>query len=403
LETDRFIAEMLGSPNADRPHGVRPTIAQMPFSKIGQVAMAGLGDPEVIPLWFGESDVTTPAFIGEAAAAALRAGHTFYTFKRGIPDLRRVIADYLTGLYAKKVDADRVIVTSSGMSGIMLMSQALLEPGDNIIILSPVWPNANDAATVMGAEARALALTPMGDGGWRLDLDKLVAACDRQTRAIFVNSPGNPTGWVMSRGEAAELLAFTRQHGIWLIADEVYGRIMFDGSRAAPSLLDLAEPEDRVVVINSFSKSWAMTGWRLGWIVAPKEVQDVVDKLVELNTSGTPTFLQHAAITAIQKGEGVVADMVERCRIGRDLLAQGLQRFPRLRVHAPKGGFYIFCSVDGMSDSLAFAKEVLARCKVGVAPGSAFGAAGEGYLRLCFANAPARLTAALDRLAPVLQ
>lgn len=386
----------------ERPNGVRPVVKAMPFSKIGQVAMAGLGDPDVVPLWFGESDLPTPGFICDAAAAALKAGHTFYTFKRGIPELRRAIARYLTGLYAKPVEWERVIVTSSGMSGIMFMGQALIEPGDNFVILSPVWPNINDAVTVLGGEARAVTLDATEAGGWRLDLGRLMAACDARTRAVFVNSPGNPTGWMMRREEQAELLAFTRQRGLWLIADEVYGRIVYDGARAAPSLLDLAEPEDRVVVINSFSKVWAMTGWRLGWLVAPKEIQDVADKIVEFNTSGAPTFLQHAAVAAIEQGEGFVAEMVARCRTGRDLLVQGLQRFPRVRVASPEGAFYAFCRVDGVSDSLAFAKEVLARCKVGVAPGAAFGAGGEGHLRLCFASAPARLAAALDRLEPML-
>ena len=387
---------------SERSHGLRPIVERMPFSKIGQVAMAGLGDPDIIPLWFGESDVPTPGFICDAAAAALRAGHTFYTFKRGIPELRHAIAAYLSGLYARPVSAERVIVTSSGMSGIMFMAQALVEPGDNVVILSPVWPNINDAVTVLGGEARAVALDPTQAGGWRLDLARLADACDARTRAIFVNSPGNPTGWTMQRAEQAALLDFARKRGFWLIADEVYGRIVYGGARAAPSLLDLAEPEDRIVVINSFSKSWAMTGWRLGWLVAPKPIQDVADKIVEFNTSGAPTFLQHAAIAAITQGDGFIAEMVQRCRAGRDLLVQGLQRFPRVRVAAPEGAFYAFARVDGLSDSLAFAKEVLARAKVGLAPGAAFGLGGEGHLRLCFASAPQRLAAALERLAPML-
>jgi aspartate/methionine/tyrosine aminotransferase len=388
---------------SDRPNGLRAIVERMPFSKIGQVAMAGLGDPDVIPLWFGESDLATPRFIGDAAAAALAAGHTFYTFKRGIPELRQAIARYLGALYRTPIGVERIIVTSSGMSGIMLMAQALVEPGDNVVILSPVWPNINDAVTVLGGEARAVALRAAGDGGFHLDLARLMDACDAGTRAIFVNSPGNPTGFVMSGAEQQALLAFARRRGIWLIADEVYGRIVFDGARVAPSFLTLAEPEDRLVVINSFSKAWAMTGWRLGWLVAPQPVQEVADKIVEFNTSGAPTFLQHAAVAAIDEGEGFVAEMVERCRVGRDVLVPGLRRFPRVRVALPGGAFYAFARIDGVGDSLAFAKEILARAKVGVAPGAAFGLGGEGHLRLCFASAPARLEAALERLAPLLR
>jgi aspartate aminotransferase len=387
----------------ERSAGVRPIVEAMPFTKIGQVAMAGMGDPDVIALWYGESDLPTPGFICDAAAAAMRQGHTFYTFKRGIPELRQAIATYLTGLYAVPVTAERVIVTSSAMSGIMLMAQALIEAGDNMVILSPVWPNIADAVTVLGGEARAVALVPTEAGGWRLDLARLMAACDARTRAIFINSPGNPTGWMMRRDEQQALLEFTRRRGLWLIADEVYGRILYTGASAAPSLLDLAAPEDRVAVVNSFSKSWAMTGWRLGWLVAPREIQEVADKLVEFNTSCAPPFLQRAAVTAITEGEGFIAEMVARCRTGRDLLVQGLQRFPRLRVAAPEGAFYAFAAVEGVSDSLAFAKDVLARVKVGVAPGSAFGPGGEGYIRFCFASAPARLAAALDRLEAMLR
>jgi aspartate/methionine/tyrosine aminotransferase len=387
----------------DRPAGVRPIVAALPFSKIGQVAMAGLGDPAVIPLWYGESDVPTPPFICDAAAAAMRAGHTFYTFKRGIPELRQALAEYLTGLYARPVSAERVIVTSSGMSGIMLLAQAVIEPGDNAVFAAPLWPNIADAVAVMGGEARPVALAPTEEGGWRLDLERLMAACDARTRAVFVNSPCNPTGWTMRRDEQAALLDFTRRRGIWFVSDEVYHRMVYDGAPAAPSLLDLAEPEDRVAVVNSFSKAWAMTGWRLGWLVAPREIQDVADKLVEFNTSCAPPFLQHAGIAALREGEDFVAEMRERCRRGRDLLVQGLSRFPRLRVASPPGAFYAFCRVDGMADSLAFAREILARCKVGVAPGAAFGPAGEGHLRLCFASAPARLDAALERLEPMLR
>ena len=383
-----------------RPSGVRPIVEGLPFTRIGQVAAGGLGDPEVIPLWYGESDVPTPAFICEAAAKALAAGDTFYTFKRGLPELRAAIARYLTRLHARPVTQERVIVTSAAMSAIMIVMQALIDPGDNAVIVAPVWPNVADAVSVLGGEPRALVLQP-AETGWRLDLNRLEALCDARTRALFVNSPGNPTGWTMQTSEAMELLAFARRRGVWLIADEVYARLVYDGREAAPSLLDIAEPEDRVVVLNSFSKTWAMTGWRLGWMVAPPELRAVVDKLVEFNTISAPPFIQRAGIVALEEGEASVAAMRELCRRGRDIMVQGLNRFPRLKVASPVGAFYAFFKVDGVSDSLAFAKEVLARTKVGVAPGSAFFGGGEGHLRICFASAPPRLEAALDRLAPV--
>jgi aspartate aminotransferase len=389
------------TPPAVPPAPIRDIVAALPASKIGEVAMLGLGDPSVIPLWYGESDLPTPPFICEAAAEALAAGQTFYTFKRGIPPLRESLASYLTGLHEKPVGAERIVVTSSGMIAIMLACQALVDPGDNVVIVSPVWPNINAAVEVLGGEARAVALHRTPDGGWRLDLERLTAACDGRTKAVFVNSPSNPTGWTMSRAEIETLLAFTRRRGIWYIADEVYSRVVYD-RKAAPSVLDVAEPEDRVIVVNSFSKAWAMTGWRLGWMVAPVDLHPIMDKLIEFNTSGAPTFLQPAGVAALTDGEPFVAAMVERCRAGREIVVQGLGAFPRVRIAPPVGAFYAFFAVDGMEDSFAFAKEMLRRCKVGLAPGAAFGPAGEGSLRLCFASAPERLREAIERLAPML-
>jgi len=229
------------------------------------------------------------------------------------------------------------------------------------------------------------------------------AACDARTRAIFVNSPNNPTGWTMKRADQEALLTFTRSRGLWLIADEVYPRIVYD-DRSAPSFLDFAEPEDGLIVVNSFSKAWAMTGWRLGWLIAPRQIQEIADKVVEFkfNTSCAPPFLQHAAVTALEYGEPFVAQMVQRCKEGRDVLVGGLARFPRVRVSPPAGAFYAFCRLEGVLDSVAFAKEVPAQCKVGVAPGAAFGIGDEGHLRLCFAKAPSQLMTALERLASLL-
>lgn len=379
----------------------RDKMAQLWASPIARVSALGMGDPEVIPLWYGEGDLPTPDFIGDAAAAALRAGHTFYTYKAGLPELRATIADYLTGLYGRAIGAERIAVTSSGMSALMLVVQALIDPGDNLVIVAPVWPNIAAAVSILGGEPRLIGLDPVPGGGWRLDLEKLFAACDSRTRGIFVNSPSNPTGWVASGEEIAALLDFTRRRGIWLIADEVYARIVY-GSRAAPSLLAVAEPHDRVIAVNSFSKTWAMTGWRLGWMALPAELLPDIEKLVEFNTSGAPIFLQHAGIVAVRDGEPFVARFVARCRAGRDAAMEALHACRRVEAARPEGAFYAFFQVAGVTDSLAFAKELLARTKVGLAPGIAFGPMGEGWLRLCFAREPATVVAAVNRLRPLL-
>ena len=380
---------------------LRDAIRDLPASRITEISALGMGDPAVIPLWYGESDLPTPAFIGAAATAALAAGHTFYTYKAGLPELRSAIAQYLTGLHAHPTGAERVVVSSSGMSALMLVAEALIDPGDNLVIIAPIWPNIAAAVSIMGGEPRLVALDPMPGGGWRLDVERIFAACDARTRGIFVNSPSNPTGWMISAAQIAALLDFARHRGLWLIADEVYSRIVY-GNRPAPSFLDHALPEDRLIVVNSFSKNWAMTGWRLGWMVVPPDLLPVMEKLVEFNTSGSPTFLQHAAIAAIREGEPFIAGFVARCRAARDVAIDALEACPRVEVARPEGAFYAFFRVEGIADSLAFAKEALARTKVGLAPGSAFGPIGEGYLRLCFARDPRQVAEAVDRLRPLL-
>jgi len=268
---------------------IRDSIRDLSASRIAEISALGMGDPGVIPLWYGEGDLPTPAVIADAATAALQAGHTFYTYKAGLPELRTTIAEYQTALYGRPTGPERILVTSSAMTGLMLVSQTLIDAGDNLVIVAPVWPNIAAAVSVMGGEPRLVALDSVPAGGWRLDVERLAAACDGRTRGIFVNSPSNPTGWVISPEEIAALLGLARHRGVWLIADEVYGRIVY-GNRAAPSFLDQADPEDRLIVVNSFSKSWAMTGWRLGWLTVPADLHPQVEKLVEFNTSGSPNL-----------------------------------------------------------------------------------------------------------------
>jgi len=382
------------------PARIRPRIAGLAASRIREVANAGMGRSDVIPLWFGEPDIPTPAFICDAATRAMREGRTFYTPNRGIPELRAALSRYMSGLRGRPIGEDRVTVTASGMSALMLISQALIDAGDNMVLTEPLWPNIADTVRVMGGEARAVPLEA-GNVGWRLDLDRLRAAIDDRTRAIFLNSPSNPTGWMLDREGQRTLLDLARSRGFWIVADEVYDRIVYDG-RAAPSFLDIATPEDPVIVVNSFSKSWAMTGWRLGWITAPAEMGAIFEKLNEFNMSGPTTFVQHAGITALEEGEPFIAEIVGRYRRARDLVTTRLGGYRRVTLAPVAGAFYAFFRVDGMTDSLAMAKTLVAEAGVGLAPGVAFGPTGEGHLRLCFASTEERLALALDRLAPYL-
>ncbi len=383
-----------------RPY-IRPEIAALEESGIVEVWQMGFSVPDVIGLWVGEGDLPTPRFICDAATAALAAGETFYTYKTGIPELRRALAAYLNGLHGCTLDETRVIVTSSGMNAMMLISETIAGAGDNVVIVSPVWPNFAATLRIMGAEPRPVALEP-APAGFTLDIDRLMARCDARTRAVYLASPGNPTGWIMPAAQQQALLEFCRARGLWLIADEVYERFVYDGRRAAPSFLAIAEPDDPLIVVNSFSKAWAMTGWRIGWMVLPAALEPVVSNLIEYNTSGGQAFLQRGAVAAVRDGEPFVAEMVERCRIGRELVLQRLGGMGRVRVVRPEGAFYVMFAVDGVSDMLAFAKRLVVEARVGLAPGSAFGPGGEGYLRLCFASSAARLSRAMDRLEPLL-
>ncbi|HLI10418.1 MAG TPA: pyridoxal phosphate-dependent aminotransferase [Alphaproteobacteria bacterium] len=379
---------------------IRARMAALEPQKISDVSRLALGDPRVIPLWYGESDLPTPEFIRRAAKDALDRGETFYTHKRGTPPLRQALASYMSGLYGKEIAVDRVTVATAGMNAILVLMELVLDAGDNVAMVTPAWPNAAATVAIMGAELREVALR-RAQGRWRLDLDELFAAVDGRTRMIFINSPSNPTGWMVSREEQRAVLDFCRARNIWVLADEVYARIVYHG-KAAPSFLEIAEPDDPLFVANSFSKAWAMTGWRIGWITAPAALGDIIGELVGYNTSGVPTFLQPAAVTALRDGEPFVAEMVERCRRGRDIVADHLATLPRVRFVPPEAAFYAFFEVEGMSDSLAMAKRLVQEAGVGIAPGAAFGKGGEGFLRLCFAQAPDLLERAMARVKRVL-
>ena len=385
-------------PHAPLP--IRRPIAELPSSQIREVANHGMAMPDVIPLWFGEPDLPTPDFISQAAARALEAGHTFYTMNRGIPELREALAAYMTTLHGRPFDAERVTVTASAMNAIAIVMQILIDPGDNAVLTAPLWPNISACVRIMDGEVRQVPLTE-GEDRWSLDLERLFDAVDARTRLVFINSPNNPSGWMMTAEKQRAVLDFCRQRGIWIVADEVYDRIVYDRPYA-PSFLDFAEPDDLVIRINSFSKSWCMTGWRLGWVTAPEAFGPVMEKMNEYNIANAASMAQHAGVVALAEGEDFIRETVTRYRRARDLVYQRLGSMPRVRLVRPEAAFYAFFAVDGMTDSLAFAKQLIATARVGLAPGSAFGATGEGYLRLCYASTLETLSEAMTRIEPVL-
>jgi len=384
------------------PPGLRASLSRavahdLQETGISEVAMTVFGDPDVVPLWFGEGDLVTPDFVKQAAERGLKAGETFYTWQRGLPELRAALSTYTERLYGIKCGPERISLTTGGMQAILLCCQLLLDPGDNIVIVSPIWPNISSATRLMRGEPRYVALDRSRDGVFSLDLQKVFDAVDERTRAIFVNSPGNPTGWTMTSEQQRALLDFTRQRGIWIMADEVYARLIYDHP-VAPSFLEHATTDDALLVLNSFSKPWAMTGWRIGWLTHPAGLGDQMAKLVQINTSGIPAFLQRGAIAAIEQGEDFIKQMVERCRAGRELVFQRLSANPRVTITRPEAAFYNFFSVDGVDDTMAFCKKLAKEYKVGLAPGEAFAAGGQGNIRLCFASGAERLSKGLDRI-----
>ena len=381
------------------PPLARTIVHQLRASKIREVANAGMGRNDVLAFWFGEPDEVTPDFIRQAGIDSLNAGETFYTHNLGLPELREAIAGYVSRLH-RPAASDRIAVTNSGMSALMLTTQLLVSPGDRVVAVTPLWPNLVEIPKILGAGVECVALG-FGPTGWTLDLDRLLAALTPGTRAVYINSPNNPTGWTITAEAQRALLAHCRRHGIWIVADDAYERLYYgarNGELAAPSFLDLAEPDDRIVSTNTFSKSWLMTGWRLGWVVAPAAVIPDLAKLLEYNTSCAPTFVQRAGIVAVTTGDDVIAHTLARYRRARDLLDAHLRAMPGIETAAAPGAMYAFFRVDGVADSLAFCKRLVAEAGLGLAPGIAFGPEGEGFVRWCFASSEPRLADGVTRL-----
>lgn len=380
------------------PVETRALVRDLSASKIREVANAGFGHNDILKFWFGESNRQTPDYIRRAAIAAISEGRTFYTHNNGNADLRLGLSEYLSDLHGREIGQNRISVTSSGVSALMLAMQALLDPGDRVVLVTPVWPNVAEIPRILSADLVRFPLRP-GTTGWHLDVDSFLAAITPETRLAIINSPSNPAGWTLPAEDRRAILEHCRRLGVWLLCDDVYERLHFDPARrSAPSFFEIADPEDRLIGVNSFSKAWLMTGWRLGWIVAPGELETDLGKLIEYNTSCAPDFIQAAGLTAIREGEPHIAALRDDLRAKRDLVVDRLSRLPGVDLHPPAGGMYVFFRIDGHADSVGLAKQLIAKARIGLAPGAAFGPEGEGWLRWCIAAERTDLSAGLDRL-----
>ena len=382
---------------------IRPQIQDLPTENIAELAVRAQELGDVIPLWYGEGDLVTPAFVRDAAKRAFDEGMTFYVpTMHGLPALSEALSVYQSELQGVPIGPERSTVAPGGMQALLLAFALILDLGQNVVYLEPQWPNIRNLIHLCGGEPRAV---PLGfvDNDWALDLDRIKAACDARTRAVVFSTPSNPTGWVASRDDLAALLNFARERGLWIISDEVYARLYFDGP-VAPSILQVAEPEDLVLSVNSFSKAWAMTGWRVGWLTHPPSVAPELAAMTQYMNSGTAAVLQAGALAALTEGEGLVAEMRERCRHGVDLAYEALSAVSDVKLpEKPRGGMYAFFQLASEPDSGAACRRILEAARVGLAPGSLFGEPARSYLRMCICRDPAQLETALARLCGALR
>jgi len=403
---------------------MRLAVENLEASKIREVANAGMGRADVLAFWFGESDEVTPEPVRRAAIASIERGETFYAHNLGLPELRAAIAAYASALHGP-VDVGRIAVTSGGVNALMIAMQTLLDAGDEAVAVTPVWPNLTAQPAVLGARVRCVPLRAE-QGAWTLDLQALLDAITPATRLLIVNAPNNPTGWTLTREEQQAILAHCRRTGTWILSDEVYERLYYEADASpapgrpkagaplrgeglspsggaefscAPSFLDIAAPDDRLIVAQSFSKSFLMTGWRLGWLVLPPALVDGVGKLIEFNTSCASVFTQRAGLAALEHAAEITPPLVAHLRRCRDTLLPQLAALPQVEVASPRGGMYAFFRLHGFGDSLDVARRLVAEAGLGLAPGNAFAPEAQGWLRWCFASRDAaRLEAGVQRL-----
>jgi aspartate/methionine/tyrosine aminotransferase len=374
-----------------------PQTQAEPESGIVATAMYGFTKPGIIPFWSGEGNLPTPEPFSRAASESLLKGETFYTFQGGIPDLREALARYHARNFGRTFSAANFFVTGGGMPAIQTAIQMIAGEGDEIIIPTPAWPNYAGPLRIQGSKPVEVPMT-FANGKWTLDLDRLIEAITPRTKAICLNSPSNPLGWTATKAELIAIRDACRKAGIWILADEVYSRFYYEGERA-PSFLDVCDTEEQLLLCNTFSKNWAMTGWRVGWLQAPKTLAKAIETIIQYNTSGTAVFLQRGCVTALEEGDEFIALQVAKAKRNRDAVVAALKEFPQIKLSIPDGAFYMFFGIEGMTNSMKTALQIIDQANVGFAPGGTFGPGGEGFLRMCFLKEESKLAEGLERFA----
>jgi len=385
----------------------------VPHSRIRELAELAIRmdestpDPndKVLKLYFGESNLPTPEYIKRAAQKAMQDGYTYYTSNAGLLSTRRMIQRYYEDRHQVALDPEsEIVVTTSGVQALNVAIRCVLDPGDEAIVLTPAWPNQSANVSMSNALPREVPHVLCG-GRFNIDFTALEAALSSRTRLLIYTSPSNPLGWTATVEEQKQLLDFARRHDLWLLADEVYERLYYVPAKLgtpAPSILKLATRDDAVIAVQSFSKSYCMTGWRVGWLTARKDLAARATMLNEFIISHAPSFSQRAGESALEWGENTLRQMLAEFKINRDFCLAALRKMKRVTVPEPEGAFYLFPRIQGMTDSFGFCKQLLLDTKVGLAPGVAFGAGGEGYVRICYASERSILEKAMQRLSDFL-
>ena len=376
---------------------LRPEILGVAESPMVVIATIAESMPGSLKLCYGESDLPTPAFICDALDVAARHGHTFYTHTAGCTELRETIAASIERLHGVRYDVSEIMATVGGSMAIFATVRAFIGAGDNAVIVSPAYAIYANSIRLCGGEPRFAPLA-FGSGRFTLDLDRVARAIDPQTRMLIINSPSNPTGWVITPEEQRALIALAERHNLVILADEVYERLVYSGAPVAPSFASLVANRDRLVVVNSFSKTYNMTGWRLGWAQSSTRIIRALYKAIEFMTSNPTAMVQQAGIAALREGDAHVESLRAHYHRQRDRVAQALQSIDGVTLAEPHGSFFAFAQVDGITDTAAFTEALVRETGLALAPGAGFGDDGEGFVRICFASSDAVVADAMHRL-----
>ena len=375
----------------------RDIVQNLPANPGAEVIRYGWRKPDVISLGQGEGCRPTPDFIIQAANQAMIEGKTHYGPVLGQPALREEVSSYYKRILNVDIPSQQIFITGSGTTAMHLALTSILDKGDEVIAITPIWKNLLGAVELAEASATQVPLDYNEQNGWSLDLDKVMDACTPKTKAILVVTPSNPTGWVMRSEVIKNLMNFVRSKGIWIVSDEVYNRSVYNANYA-PSFLEHASDTDLLMTVNSFSKSWAMTGWRLGWLTGPKEAEAIIRDIALYDNMCPPTFTQYGGMAALRDGEDFITEQMKEWSSNLDLIMNRFADHPKIYSYRPASTFYWFFRVDGFEDSLSFAKQLVDEAGISLTPGCAFGAGVDSWMRLCFAVSQEKLTMALDKL-----